>query len=139
MKKIIGFPKPKRQPLKKWTQRQADSLFSEYIRKSRGTCQAAGKDTVKCGGYLQCAHIITRARSIIRYDENNALCLCAGHHAYYTNNPYEWFEIFIPKNFFLEWMYVKRKALIHHDRTQKELRSRCEALHNKLATLQIKN
>ena len=71
---------------------KCDKLFSEKIRK-QGWCTFDGVDDVKCGGSLQCAHIIGRANFRLRWDERNAFCLCAGHHTYYTNHPWEWHEI----------------------------------------------
>lgn len=77
--------KPKRS-----TQRnKADKLFSLKVRE-RGYCELAGVDTISCGGAHQCAHIIGRRFYSIRWDEDNSLCLCAGHHVYYTHNPEAW-------------------------------------------------
>ena len=72
--------------------KKADKLFSLKIREM-GVCELQGKDNVRCGGVLQCAHIVGRGRHVIRWNENNALCLCAGHHVYYTNNPEKWYEV----------------------------------------------
>jgi len=68
---------------------KCDKLFSLKVR-SIGICQLAGKDHVRCGGMLQCAHIDTRGKHAIRWNPKNALCICAGHHVYYTNNPKMW-------------------------------------------------
>ena len=38
---------------------------------------------------LQCAHIISRKYSQTRTDLNNAFCLCASCHMYFTDNPVE--------------------------------------------------
>ena len=38
---------------------------------------------------LQCAHIISRKYSQTRTDLDNAFCLCAACHAYFTDNPVE--------------------------------------------------
>lgn len=72
--------------------KKADKLFSLLVRQ-KGYCELAGKDKVRCGGHLQCAHIFTRSYHSIRWSENNAVCLCAGHHVYYTHHPSEWEEI----------------------------------------------
>lgn len=101
------FPKPRKERKKKYSQRLADKYFSLLIR-HRGHCQAAKLDNVQCGGSLQCAHIISRTNKRLRYDENNALCLCSGHHRYYTTHAAEWFWHFIPENFIKEFWYVKR-------------------------------
>ena len=60
------------------------------ITRSKGSCE-------KCGtgeqGFLQCAHIISRKYSWTRTDLNNAFCLCASCHRFFTDNPVE-FGIF---------------------------------------------
>ena len=71
---------------------KCDKLFSLKIR-SKGYCELRETDGISCGGPLQCAHIDTRGKHAIRWNEMNALCLCAGHHWYYTNNPNKWYEI----------------------------------------------
>jgi hypothetical protein len=81
--------------IKKSTLRnKADSLFSKFIR-SRGYCQAEGKTMTKCGGVLQCCHVTTRSVTALRYDEMNVLCMCAGHHRFFTNHPLEWAEFLL--------------------------------------------
>ena len=73
---------------------RADQLFREIIYMRDGKqCQLAGRDNVNCGGGIQCAHIITRARYRIRWEPMNAMCLCQGHHWYYTNNNHVWFPL----------------------------------------------
>lgn len=93
----MKFAKPKKISTSK-LRKKAAILFSQLIRK-RGRCEAAGKDYVNCGGSLQCAHIVTRGVHHLAFDEMNALCLCAGHHRYYTTRNDEWFWSFIPKYF----------------------------------------
>lgn len=46
---------------------------------------------MKCGATeaLQCAHIISRKYSWTRTDLDNAFCLCASCHMYFTDNPVE--------------------------------------------------
>ena len=43
--------------------------------------------------FLQCAHIISRKYSWTRTDLDNAFCLCASCHRFFTDNPVE-FGIF---------------------------------------------
>ena len=64
---------------------RADRTFAASVR-SKGKCIAEGEHL----GYLQCAHIISRRYHNIRWDERNAICLCARHHAYFTHHPVEW-------------------------------------------------
>lgn len=87
----MKFEKPKkinRSALKK----KADIMFSHIIREA-GVCQLAGLDKVRCGGNLQCMHILGRSNYVLRWDTVNALCGCAGHHTYYTMHPWEWNEL----------------------------------------------
>lgn len=111
----MKVPKP-RKVKKKYDQKEADRLFSLLIR-HRGHCEAVGKDEIKCGGTLQCAHIIGRANKKLRFDSYNALCLCAGHHYWYTNHPHQWFWNLIPQHFPLQFEYVKRhqNELVRHN------------------------
>lgn len=59
--------------------KKLDKLFSEKIR-SLGFCQ-------KCGTTrnLQCAHIFSRKNLSIRWDEENAVCLCLKDHLYWAH------------------------------------------------------
>ena len=134
------FPKPAhkkkkkiKRPSKTALKRVADSLFAQIIR-SRGHCQAKGKDHVNCGGNLQCCHIITRGRKILAYDEQNALCMCAGHHNYYTNNPDRWLHDFIPIQFPEQWGYVDIRR--NHTIPDFQYEPVIEKLKNRLVYLQ---
>lgn len=68
---------------------KADKLFRDIVR-SRGECQLRGLDHVACDDELQTMHIVGRGNYRLRWEEENALCGCSGHHFYYTNNPYFW-------------------------------------------------
>jgi hypothetical protein len=70
---------------KKQATAKADKLFSLRVREV-GVCFAAGYGRVRCGGSLQCCHILTRARRSLRWDDENALAMCAGHHVWFTHN-----------------------------------------------------
>lgn len=60
-------------------------LHSKIVR-ARGRCLKCGEqDPTK----LQCAHIISRRYSHTRTDEDNAFCLCAKCHFYFTVSPVE--------------------------------------------------
>ena len=70
--------------------KRADALFSKIVR-SRGVCEARWDWTdFPCAGNLQCCHIISRRYRAIRWAEDNARCMCAAHHIYYTHRPLEW-------------------------------------------------
>jgi len=102
----LKFSKPKR--LKKQSKtallRKADTLFSLKTR-SRGVCELAGKDNVTCAGNLQTMHIVGRANRRLRWDDENVLCGCSGHHMYYTHHPTE-FAMFIERHFPRKWLYI---------------------------------
>lgn len=92
--------------------KKADKLFSLSVRKY-GKCQFMGLDTVKCSHVLQCAHIETRGTNRLRHDQQNALCLCSGHHWYYTNHPGD-FDRIVQEFFPSQWKYVQehKKELV---------------------------
>lgn len=96
----MEIPKPKKKRRKKSVTTIADELFAKIVR-SAGKC-------FKCGNTynLQCAHIISRGYFGTRYDFDNALCLCSGHHVWYTHHPLEW-EDFIDEKLGME----RRKEL----------------------------
>lgn len=63
-----------------------DKLFSRLIRAS------AGNTCVNCGShsYPECAHGFSRRYKSVRWDTDNAFCLCRRCHAHYTGSPIEW-------------------------------------------------
>jgi hypothetical protein len=65
---------------------KADKLFSEIIR-SVGRCENCGKGA---GIQLQTAHWISRRYANTRTDFDNAFCLCAGCHRFFTADPTAW-------------------------------------------------
>lgn len=88
----------------KW-RKKADDSMGKLIR-SIGFCQAKGLDSINCGGMLQWCHIITRSNYRLRHEFYNSLCMCSGHHVYYTNHPWEWRE-FIEHNFPKHFEFVQ--------------------------------
>lgn len=84
---------------------QADNAFSHIVRE-RNFCELKGRDKIKCGGNLQCMHIITRSNKRLRYEELNALCGCAGHHVWYTHHPEEWFDL-VEREFPFHWAFIQ--------------------------------
>lgn len=69
--------------------KQLDDLAREACRQ-RGSCEAAGLDSIRCGGSLQWAHILSRNYHKVRWDSDNCLYLCAAHHTFYTYRPVHW-------------------------------------------------
>lgn len=68
----------KRKPHKTW-ENKLDAIFSKVVRK-RGYCARCKKVEYE---KLQCSHIHTRTKMSVRWDLENALCLCSGCHAYW--------------------------------------------------------
>ena len=74
-------------------EKQADRLFSAFIKKRDGGCMAGITDYTERlahRGPLECAHLIRRGFKSIRWDPRNAVTLCQGHHAYFTDHPIAW-------------------------------------------------
>lgn len=84
-----------------------DKLFSQNIRMraiQRGGCERCltlKYDIQKEDGsvypawkQLQCSHFIGRARRAVRWDEDNAVGLCAACHMYLTSHPLEHVRFF---------------------------------------------
>jgi hypothetical protein len=86
-----------RKPSKTKLKAIADKLAGDRCR-SLGYCQAAGNDRYNCGGNLQWAHVETRRNLRLRWEVLGALCLCAGHHRVYSNQPTAWVD-FLEANF----------------------------------------
>jgi len=87
--------------------KKCDSLFGAKIR-SIGYCQAEGRTKIKCGGSLQCAHIVPRNVLRLRWNENNCLCLCASHHIiHFHRNPLSFIE-FVAEYYPEKLAYVQK-------------------------------
>ena len=75
-------------------EKQADRLFSAFIKKRDGGCMAICKHgypvELSCSGPLECAHLIRRGFKSIRWDPRNAVALCSRHHQYFTDRPIAW-------------------------------------------------
>ena len=78
-----------RKTKKKSIAKRTADLFGLVVR-SRGYCEACGTDEM-----LQCAHILTRGYKQIACNLDNTLCLCKGHHMYFTDRPIEWHDFVI--------------------------------------------
>jgi len=101
--KKLKFSKPKK--VKRSTLRnKADKLWSLRIREV-GVCMLSDSDEVSCGGVLQAAHIIGRSNHALRWNLQNGLCICAGHHRYYTSHPFYW-NILIENKFPNKYKYL---------------------------------
>ncbi len=94
----------------------ADMLFSTQVRESLGgACWAAGRRieaqhrVTQCSGNLQCAHIVSRRYRALRWDSENAVPLCGGHHTYFTARPAHW-EQFC-REFGVDWDTLRMRAI----------------------------
>jgi hypothetical protein len=135
--KALGREKRARKASSKSAQRRAcDTAFSLWVR-SIGVCEAAGVTAARadspddswdenevldaliyapagplqCKGNLQCAHILTRGYSTIRWRPANALSLCQAHHMYWTHRPAEWESFIIAKFGQAHWDELRRLAI----------------------------
>lgn len=89
--------------------RKADALFSLIVRRN-GCHEAAVSPAHECVGGIQCAHIVSRSYRSTRWDEDNAMGLCAGRHVFYTHRPLEW-EDFVAQNWHVARPTLRRRAL----------------------------
>lgn len=95
----------KRKPSRTSLRTKADTLFSLHIRRD-GVCVRCGKTEG-----LQCAHIVSRRYLSTRWDDDNAVCLCAGCHIYMTHRPLEW-DVWVTKRIGADaYAAIKRRAL----------------------------
>lgn len=80
----MTIPKRRKTSVQSAAKRKADQVFSRIVR-NVGFCENCGT-----GFNLQCAHWLSRRYSNIRTDFDNAFCLCAGCHAYFSADPTAW-------------------------------------------------
>lgn len=83
-----------------------DMWFARVIR-SVGRCHRCGATTS-----LQCAHVLSRRYMGVRFDERNAICLCARCHMFFTHRPLEWEEYvlgFMGADLFAELKRIARE------------------------------
>jgi hypothetical protein len=74
-------------PTKNSLTRKLDIEFSRIVR-SRGVCEwGITKNCTSQYDKLQTAHIYSRTYKSVRWDLDNALCLCAGCHFYAHKRP----------------------------------------------------
>ena len=78
-KRIARKPLKKKTPKRSTLRNKADALFRRIIH-ARNRCEAAGEMGLRCFGNLQVAHIYSRRYYRTRWDERNALAMCACHH-----------------------------------------------------------
>jgi hypothetical protein len=101
-------PRPKTTRRRKpSTDKEAATRLHSKIVRARGVCEYAAAYTglaPDCDGPLQCAHIIRRRYARTQTDLNNALCLCAKHHA--------WLDLHLAD--FIHWVGEDRYRELQH-------------------------
>ena len=70
----------------KHARKEADRLFSLYIRARDGACQVCTYERTN----LQCGHLISRRYVSVRWDPGNAVALCVADHKRFTEDPLGW-------------------------------------------------
>jgi len=85
----------------------ADTAFAKCIREAADhTCLRCGIRKPPTGTRgsdgMECSHVYSRTHRTIRWDKNNAKCLCTSCHAWWHSNPTEsgkWYENLVGENF----------------------------------------
>ena len=104
---------------------KCDLLFAGIIRERAGKCEETGSK------YLpQCAHLISRSYRATRWDFDNAICLSAARHRYYTDRPLEWEKFIEDKMGRARFEMLKTRALEYKTWTLEELKILYEELKN---------
>lgn len=89
--------------------KKLDMVFSKKIRERDRRCLRCGQTEM-----LQCAHLISRTYKALRWNPNNAICLCYRDHIFWAHkNPLEFAE-FVREKFPNAYEYVieeKKKNL----------------------------
>lgn len=66
---------------------KADKLFSLYIRhRDKWTCQNCQVQVDPPTNYFDSAHLHSRSKKSVRFDEENAICLCKKCHVYFDGH-----------------------------------------------------
>jgi hypothetical protein len=78
--------------------------------------KSAGGVCEKCGSMnrLQAHHVITRANKRLRYDSQNGVCLCAGHHLFFAHQkPHEFRDWLTEKRGNYWWDYINTASKMY--------------------------
>lgn len=90
--------------------KQADALWSLYIRTLYKKCMVKGHDSVMCWGALQGGHLKDRGDFSVRYTKENGVGICAGHNKYYFWNKKKWYKL-CEEIFPSQWQWVTDNAM----------------------------
>lgn len=114
---------------KTWYRKQCDILFSKIVR-TIGYCERCGsRDN------LQCAHVEPRTNSTLRWDENNAICLCVGCHIYWAHKNPRAFTHWFESKYKDKVYYIDNLKNIITKRTEQDYKELHEGLKAKLAAV----
>lgn len=89
----------------------ADARLRVFER-DNGVCIAAGIANIKCGPNPQWAHVLSRRHPCLRWEEDNAMTLCGGHHLWWHHEPamaVDWFMATFPER----WRRIKAILLMN--------------------------
>jgi hypothetical protein len=101
-----GKPAPRKKESKSALKLKCDKLFSIAVREV-GSCERCGASFYPD---LQCAHVVSRKYLGVRWDRDNAFCLCKGCHYWGHANPLEWDEFVESKLGADGYADIKRRA-----------------------------
>ncbi len=115
-----------KRPKRKGLINKLDKVFSELIRQ-RGACERCGNTQT-----LQTSHIYSRTYQYLRWDEENAHCLCAKCHFWWHKNPAEAGEFLLTTHGSDRVAELKRRRNMVVKRTDNELQALYEDLKRKV-------
>ena len=117
-----------RKRTRKSMKRQADTLFTNYIRRD-GVCERCGRSGIR----MECSHIFSRRFLVTRWLDINALCLCSACHRWWHNKPVEGVEWV--KEHLSEDVYNELRRIAKTSVKKVDLEEVIEDLQNKLHEL----
>lgn len=110
---------------------QLDTVFSLYIR-MRDKAKTGGPCVLGCGMIEQCAHLITRSKHSVRWDERNATGQCAGANLRHEFDPHPYTTWFIRQHGLEAYEALVRDSNRIAKFTNDELRRILNALKSKM-------
>lgn len=110
-----------------------DKLFSRLVK------LLAGNRCEYCGGTnkrLECSHFHSRRNKSVRFDTDNASCLCFTCHTYLGGNPYQHVEFFKKRLGSEKFEELNIRAEILVKRTKQDKEELTEQLKGKIRRLE---
>ncbi len=89
----------------------ADQEVAKVVR-AQARCFGSGMLQVTCGGGWQACHVIGRSRRALRWDITtpNIVCMCAGHHVWFTHHPEDWREYVIRRGIDFDALHLRAET-----------------------------